>query len=64
MINFKTKQNKTKQNKTKQNKKKEQKTNVTEEKDWYVVLCWDEVKIKEGLVLHKQLCVNWFHRSW
>ena len=23
--------------------------NVTEEKDRYVVLCWDEIKVKEGL---------------
>lgn len=27
---------------------------VSEEKDWYVVLCWDEVK--EGLVFDKHSC--------
>lgn len=30
--------------------------NVTEEKHRYIVLCWDEVKVKEGLVFDKHSC--------
>ena len=30
--------------------------NINEEKDRYVVLCWDEVKVKEGLVFNKHNC--------
>lgn len=30
--------------------------NISEEKDRYVVLCWDEVKIKENLVFDKHTC--------
>ncbi len=30
--------------------------NISEEKDRYVVLCWDEVKIKEGLIFYKHAC--------
>jgi len=29
---------------------------ITEEKHQYVVLCWDEVKVKEGLVFDKHSC--------
>ena len=29
---------------------------ISEEKDRYCVLCWDEVKIKENLVLNKHTC--------
>ena len=30
--------------------------NISEEKDRYVVLCWDEVKIKETLIFDKHTC--------
>ena len=30
--------------------------NIFEEKDRYVVLCWDEVIIKENLVFDKHIC--------
>ena len=30
--------------------------NISEEKDRYVVLCWDEVKVKESLVFDKHSC--------
>ncbi len=30
--------------------------NISEEKDRHVVLCWDEVKIKEGLIFYKHAC--------
>lgn len=30
--------------------------NINEEKDRYVVLCWDEVKVREGLIFDKHAC--------
>ena len=30
--------------------------NVTEERQRYIMLCWDEMKIKEGLVFNKHTC--------
>ena len=30
--------------------------NISEDKDRYVVLCWDEVKVKEGLIFDKHAC--------
>ena len=30
--------------------------NVTEERHGYVMLCWDEMKVKEGLVFNKHTC--------
>ena len=30
--------------------------NVTEEHHKYIMLCWDEMKIKEGLVFNKHTC--------
>lgn len=37
---------------------------VSEEKDKYVVLMWDEMKIKEDLVFDKHTSVDWIHRCW
>ena len=36
--------------------------NVCDDKNKYIVLLWDEMKIKEDLVFDKNTSANWIHR--
>ena len=38
------------------NKQLVKEADVHDEKDWFVVLCWNEMKVKESLVFNKHSC--------